>query len=159
RENLPYTRHEDAEQILDAQARVLIEEHSFVLTGNSKTTDSTKQLDLGQKSTASNAGEDPDRYEVAERFKNLPVEDLGEGIKTNQWWGRLSSEQKDAALDHGLEFIAKNSDLLKFGNNDNWYRIVTTVARSDAPHYEEIFVKHARTVPGADSEEELRKKL
>src|SRR5262249_24480178 len=86
RENLPYTRHEDAEQILDAQARVLIEEHSFVLTGNSKTTDSTKQLALGQKSTASNAGEDPDRYEVAERFKNLPVEDLGEGIKTNQWW-------------------------------------------------------------------------
>src|SRR5262249_58016633 len=40
-----------------------------------------------------------------------------------------------------------------------WYRIVTTVARSGAPHRGDIFVKHAGAVPGADSEEELRKKL
>ena len=36
---------------------------------------------------------------------------------------------------------------------------MTTVTRSGAPHLDDIFVRHARTVPGADSEGELRKKL
>src|SRR5262249_47975825 len=117
--------------------------------------DSSDQLDLTRKSASNNSGEAPNNFPVAPEFADLPVEDLGEGIETYSWWDRLSPEQKDAALDHGLELIAKNSDLLKFGNNDNWFRIVTTVARSGAPHLEDIFVKHARTVPGADSEEEL----
>src|SRR5262249_4242041 len=115
--------------------------------------------DFTRENASSNGGEAAPELTVAPNFAELPVEDLGEGIETNRWWDRLPGEHKDAALDHGLEFIAKNSDLLKFGNNDNWYRIVTTVARSAAPHLDDIFIKHARTVPGADSEEELRRKL
>ena len=159
RENLPYIRREDAEQLLDAMAKVLIEEHGFVLIGTSKTIDSGKQLNLTRKSASGNGDETPDRFEVAAGFKGLPVEDLGEGIEENHRWDQLSGEHKDAALDHGLECIAKNSDLLKLGNNENWYRLAMSVARSGAPHLESIFVKYAGAVPNADSEKELRKKL
>ena len=159
RENLPYTRREDAERLLDAIAKVLIEEHSFVLTGTSKskTVDNVVQLDFTRKSATS---EEPTNYKVPPGLElEGEYEKLGEGIETYSWWDHLSPEHKDAALDHGLELIAKNSNLLKFGNNENWYRVATTVARSNAPHRGDIFVKHAGAVPGADSEEELRKKL
>jgi putative DNA primase/helicase len=109
------------------------------------------ELGLAQKNV--------DEFKAAEEFEHLDPDEILYEAKTNHWWDHLSGEQKDAALDHGLELIAKNSDLLKFGNNENWYRIVTTVVRSGAPHRKDIFVKHARAVPGADSEEELRKKL
>src|SRR5262249_40352502 len=72
RENLPYIRRDDAEQLLDAIAKVLIEEHGFVLTGTSKAVDSSKQLDFTQKNTGSNGGEDLTNFKVPEGFKDLP---------------------------------------------------------------------------------------
>src|SRR5262249_27751686 len=117
------------------------------------------QLDFARKSAGGNGGEAASEFEVPPSLVEDEYERLGGGIETDRWWDRLSPEQKDEALDHGLERIAKNGDQLKFGDNERWHRAVTTVASSDAPHLEDIFVKHARTVPGADSEEALRKKL
>jgi hypothetical protein len=118
------------------------------------------ELSLTQKSAASNDRNAVSGFEVAEEFRDLAVGDLGEGIETDRWWDRLSPDKKDAALDHGLECIANNSNLLKLGNNNfQWFQLVTSIARSGAPRTEEIFVKHAGAVPGADSGEALQKKL
>ena len=120
----------------------------------------SKQLDLTRKSTSGNGGEDHARFKVAEELKDLPLGDLGENIETNQWWDRLSGEQKDAALDHGLECIAKNSNLLKLGvhggNNADYHDLVTSIARSGAPRAEGIFIHYASKVTGADSPDKLR---
>src|SRR5262249_11989839 len=133
------------------------------LTGTSRAVDRSRQLDLTQKSADGNGDEDPDRYKVAEGFGDLPVEHLGEGIETNQWWDHLSPEHKDAALDHGLECIANNSTLLQLedhgGDNDKWYRLVASIARSGAPQAEDIFVKHASTATNPDPPDKLREKF
>src|SRR5262249_6189353 len=115
---------------------------------------------LTRRNASGNGGEAVPGFDIPEGFEDVPVEDIGEGIKTTQRWARLSGEQKDTALDHGLECIANNSNLLKLGNDNNkWFQLVTSVARSGAPHRGDIFVKYAGAVPGADSAEELRKKL
>jgi len=106
------------------------------------------------------------KSEVAPKFEtapglDIPFEDLGENIETTRWWDRLSPEHKDAALDHGLECIATNSKLLQLedygGNRFEWFRITASIARSDAPRAEDIFVKHARTATKADPPDVLRK--
>ena len=144
REDLPYTREVEAQTLVNT----LVDEVLVRLHGYKRAGDNVVQLNFPQKN------------EVAPEFRDLPVENMGEGIETPSWWDHLSPEQKDAALDHGLECIATNSSLLKLRNdNDKWFQLVTSVARSGAPHRGDIFVKYAGVVPGADSEEELRKKL
>src|SRR5262245_42926444 len=66
---------------------------------------------------------------------------------TDQWYASLSPEQKDEVVDHALGCIAKNTQLLELesdgGNNDEYYKLTVSVARSGAPNAEDIFVKHA----------------
>src|SRR5262245_2914494 len=81
REDLPYVRREDMERFLDAATKLLIEESDFVLAGTNKTADSSKQLDLTQKSAGANGGKNFDHHRVAPEFEDLPVEELGEGIE------------------------------------------------------------------------------
>ena len=117
-------------------------------------------LGLARKHAGGNDGEAPNPFQVAPEFQDLPITDFDDGVETDRWWNRLSGEHKDVALDRGLECIANNSNLLKLGNdNDKWFQLVTSIARSGAPHRGSIFVKYAGAVPGADSEQELRKKL
>ena len=86
RENLPYTRREDAEQLFDAIAKVEIEEHGFVLTGASRTN--------GGKAAPA------DPFKTSGRFAHLNSdEELGEGIVPSsvdlrEQWRKLN----DAAI-------------------------------------------------------------
>jgi AAA domain len=92
--------------------------------------------------------------------KRDPGESLGAGIKTSQWFELLSPEQKDEVVDCALATIAKQTRLLEIeadgGNNAEYYKLTTAVARSGAPNAEDIFVKHASTAKNADPDEELR---
>jgi len=93
--------------------------------------------------------------------KAAPTTDSDESSgQKNYWFGLLRPEHKDEVLDHGLSCITKNSKLLELedngGNNTEYHNLVTSIARSDAPHAEDIFVKHASTATNADSPEELR---
>src|SRR5262249_9724660 len=67
----------------------------------------------------------------------------------------------DEVVDHALGTIAENSALLECerdgGNNAEYYRLTASVARSGAPNAEDIFLKHASTAKGADTEDALRK--
>ena len=45
------------------------------------------------------------------------------------------------------------------GNNDDWFKLITALAVSGAPHAEDYFVEFASKVENADSEEELRWKF
>src|SRR5262249_37974099 len=121
-------------------------------------------LGLARKNAGGNGGEDPNRFQVAEGFRHLDPDDgIGEGIKGNHRWDRLPDEHKDEALEHGLEQIASNSKLLELadygGNNDQWFRLVTSIARSGAPHAEDIFVKYASKATNAVPPDALRQKF
>jgi AAA domain-containing protein len=109
--------------------------------------------------------------EFANAFKNFkPVQafadldpqgdNLANGIDTTQWFAPLSPELKDQVVDCALGFIAKNTRLLELeadgGNNAEYYKLTTSVARSGAPHAENIFVKHASSAKNADPHEALR---
>jgi hypothetical protein len=95
RENLPDIRRESAEQILDAQAKVLIEEHGFELTGTSKAADNNKRLDFTQESTSDNGDEDLSNFKVAPGLESEgKYERLGEGLETYSWWDRLPPNTK-----------------------------------------------------------------
>jgi hypothetical protein len=88
------------------------------------------------------------------------VSELAAGIETGHWYEELSQSEKDALVDYALGMIAKNTHLLELesngGNNFEYYKLSTAVARSGAPHAEEIFVKHASGAKDADSEDALR---
>src|SRR5262249_30012375 len=116
--------------------------------------DSVVQLDFTRKNAT---GNDSKREAAATSFEvptGLEADDqyvkLGAGIETDQGWDRLSPEHKDAALNHGLERIAKNSKLLQLkayvGSNTDYHALVTSIARSDAPHAEDIFIRYASKV-------------
>jgi primase-polymerase (primpol)-like protein len=81
-------------------------------------------------------------------------------LEPNHWFDLLTSEQKDEVIDHALEVIASKTSFLELeedgGNNDQWYRLTTAVARSGAPHAESIFVKHALKAKNHDPEDALR---
>jgi hypothetical protein len=76
------------------------------------------------------------------------------------WFENLTSQQKDEAVEHALATMAKNTRLLELeangGNNAEWYKLTAAVARSGAPHAEDIFVKHASAAKNADPEDALR---
>src|SRR5262249_22546832 len=78
----------------------------------------------------------------------------------NHWFGLLTDEQKDEVVDHALGVLASKTSFLELeadgGNNDQWYRLTTAVARSGAPNAEDIFVKYAAGVKDADPEDKLR---
>jgi hypothetical protein len=95
----------------------------------------------------------------AARSMRVETETIGEGIRDN-WFETLSPEQKDEVIDHALKVIATNTKLLELGenggNNDEYYKITTSVARSGAPNAENIFVKYASRAKGADQDDVLR---
>jgi hypothetical protein len=89
-------------------------------------------------------------------------QELGRSDSTgvSGWFENLSPQSKDEVVDHGLGMIAKNTRLLELeadgGNNAEYYKLTVSVARSRAPHAEEIFVKHASTAKNADTDDALR---
>jgi hypothetical protein len=82
-------------------------------------------------------------------------------VETAHWLDTLSLEQRDEVVDYALSIIAKNTRLFELeangGNNADYFKLTTSVARSGAPHAEDIFVKHAASAKGADPEDELRR--
>ena len=62
-----------------------------------------------------------------------------------------------------LSMIAANTKLLELsdngGNNDDYFKLITALAVSGAPHAEDYFVEVASKVENADPEEELRWKF
>ena len=92
-------------------------------------------------------------------FREMEIESLGEGIK-DHWFDKLTPEQKDEAVHYILSVIAANTKLLELsengGNNDDYYKLITALAVSGAPHAEEYFIEPASKVKNADSEEMLR---
>jgi AAA domain len=109
--------------------------------------------------------------DLADPFKNGPAqafaavvdpqESLADGIRTIPWFETLTPELKDNVIDYALGVIAKNSQLLELeangGNNAEYYKLTTSVARSGAPNAEDIFVKHASSVKNADPSDALRR--
>jgi hypothetical protein len=89
-----------------------------------------------------------------------PRESLAEGIKTTQWFETLSPELKNEVVDYALGVVSKNTQLLELetngGNNAEYYKLTTSVARSGAPNAENIFVKYASGAKDADPDEALR---
>ena len=62
-----------------------------------------------------------------------------------------------------LSGIAANTKVFELsdngGNNNDYYRLITAIAVSDAPHAEDYFVEFASQVEAADPEETLREKF
>ena len=117
-----------------------------------------KSTKPAQASTLSNAFKDGPAPEFGALANSQ--ESLSEGIEPNHWFAALPPERKDEAVDYALGIIAKNTSLLELGvnggNNNDYYRLTTSVARSGAPNAEEIFVKYALQAKDADSDEMLR---
>ena len=88
---------------------------------------------------------------------------IGAGIVKDYWFAKLTPEQKDAAIHYMLSGIAANTKVFELsdngGNNDDYYRLITAIAVSDAPHAEDYFVEFASQVEAADPEETLREKF
>ena len=86
-------------------------------------------------------------------------DNLSDGIRTN-WFADLSPQQKDEVVDYALGSIAKHTRLLELeangGNNAEYYRLTTSIARSGAPNAQDLFVKHASTAINADPSEALQ---
>jgi hypothetical protein len=99
------------------------------------------------------------RQKPAAEFASIKEESLASGIKLS-WFGQLSPEEKDEAVDYALGIIAERTNILKLtadgGDNLQYYTITTAVAVSGAPHAEDIFVKYASAVENADSDDVLR---
>jgi RecA-family ATPase len=92
-------------------------------------------------------------------FRGMEIESLGEGTK-DHWFDKLTPERKDAAVHYMMSMIAANTKLLELsdngGNNDDYFKLMTALALSGAPHAEDCFVEFASKVENADSEETLR---
>jgi hypothetical protein len=88
------------------------------------------------------------------------VSDLAAGLATGHWYNVLTPESKDAVVDYALDIVFRSTPLLELevngGNNFEYYKLTTAVARSGAPHAEEIFVKYASLAKDADTEDALR---
>jgi hypothetical protein len=86
--------------------------------------------------------------------------DLAAGIEHAHWFEVLSPKEKDAVVDYALGIVAQETSVLQLegngGNNFEYYKVTTAIARSGAPDAEDIFVKHASRATDADSEEALR---
>jgi len=125
-----------------------------------------KQQRIGHSgSNGISSGELPNAFKnakPAQAFAALDpqADNLADGIRSTPWFETLSPEIKDAVVDYALGIIAKNTQLLELeangGNNTEYYKLTTSVARSGAPNAEDIFVKYASSAKNADSNEALR---
>jgi hypothetical protein len=83
-----------------------------------------------------------------------------EPAEANGWFGQLSPELKNQALDHALEAIATRTKYLELeqngGDNNVYYRLMASCARSGAPSAEDLWVKWASQARDADPEDKLR---
>ena len=115
-----------------------------------------RKQDGANPSDAALVGEGP-----VDAFKGVTTEKLGEGIK-DYWFAKLTPEQKDAIVDYMLGVIAANTKMFELkengGDNDDYFKLITALAVSGAPHAEDYFVEFASKVDGAD-EEVLREKF
>jgi hypothetical protein len=77
------------------------------------------------------------------------------------WYEGLSPTEQDELVEHALAVIAQNTRFLELeangGNNAEYFKLATAVARSGAPHAEDIFVKHASRAKDADTDDALRR--
>ena len=89
-----------------------------------------------------------------------PEDNVAKGIESSSWFDTLPPELKDEVVDYALGSIAKNTKILELkadgGNNAEYFKLTTSVARSGAPNAEDIFVKYASKAKNADPEDELR---
>jgi hypothetical protein len=76
------------------------------------------------------------------------------------WYEDLSPAGQDELVEHALAVITQSTRLLELeangGNNAEYFKLVTAVARSGAPHAEDIFVKYASQAKDADTDDALR---
>ena len=99
--------------------------------------------------------------------KPVQVQAAGAEVKSltegNSWFEKLPPEQKDEAIRHALKVLAEKTDILKLtahgGDNLEYYKLITAVSVSGAPHAEDLFVEFTSKVEGADPEEALREKF
>jgi hypothetical protein len=112
----------------------------------------------------------PHNFEIPKNFKgpaaafaslDATADSLADGIRSTHWFDSLLPNAKDEIVDLALAVIARNTTLLELeangGNNAEYYKLTTAVARSGAPRAEDIFVKHASAAKDADTEDELRR--
>jgi Family of unknown function (DUF5906) len=80
--------------------------------------------------------------------------------RTVGWFDALAPDLKDEVVDYALDIIAANTSLLERqidgGNNAEYYKLTTSVARSNAPHAEDIFIKYTSRAKNPDAENDLR---
>jgi hypothetical protein len=84
-------------------------------------------------------------------------------IQSDHWFANLTPEHKDQAVQYILGELIANTKILELsdngGNNDDYFKLITALAVSGAPHAEDYFVEAASKVDGADSEDLLREKF
>ena len=105
--------------------------------------------------------------ELGQSLKPVQVKAAGAEVKNltegNSWFEKLPPEQKDEAIRHALKVLAEKTDILKLtahgGDNLEYYKLITAVSVSGAPHAEDLFVEFASKVEDADTEEALREKF
>jgi hypothetical protein len=126
----------------------------FVCTGLSTGTIKTAPTEVRALS-------DEVRAKEAAAKKQKSNHPQSKSVEAARWFETLSEELKDEVVDCALGVIAKNTKLLELeangGNNADYFKLATSVARSGAPHAEDIFVKHAASAKDADPEDELRR--
>jgi hypothetical protein len=86
--------------------------------------------------------------------------DLSAGIETAHWFDTLSPQGKDDVVDYAVGTVTNATGFLELvangGNNAEYYKLTTAIARSGAPSAEALFVRHASKAKDADPEEALR---
>jgi hypothetical protein len=105
--------------------------------------------------------------ELGQSLKPVQVQAAGAEVKSltegNSWFEKLPPEQKDEAIRDALKVIAEKTDILNLtahgGDNLEYYKLITSVSVSGAPHAEDLFVEFASQVDDADTKEALRKKF
>lgn len=129
-----------------------------------------KQAAANQQQQSSRSGPNGIAHNDTDPFKNAKPaqafaalagsqDHLSDGLK-DTWFETLPPTVKDEVVDYALGIISKNTPLLELeadgGNNAEYYKLTTSVARSDAPNAEEIFIKYASRAKNADPDEALR---
>jgi primase-polymerase (primpol)-like protein len=97
----------------------------------------------------------------SEQHQDLPRSPTtGQPAGGDGWFDQLPPELKNQVLDHALEVIAARTKYLELeeygGNNDLYYRLMQSCARSGAPGAEDLWVKWASQAHQADPEDTLR---
>jgi hypothetical protein len=103
------------------------------------------------------------RTKQASEQKPRPEEAPSGETAGTSWYDGLSAAEQDELVEHALAVIAQNTRFLELeangGNNAEYFKLVTAVARSGAPHAEDIFVKYASRAKNADTDDALRQEF